>query len=86
MGLNSNTCIVEFISNLHNIILIQFFNIELKKDVCETLLPPFPNIMRIVLTFDLELSPTDVNINRGHLPMKDHLPTKFEAYRATHDS
>ena len=31
------------------------------------------------MTFDLDLWPTDLNINRGHLLMKDYLPTKFEA-------
>ena len=52
---------------------------EKKIDVCETLMPPFPNISRIGLTFDLDLSPTDLNIERGHLLIKDYLPTKFEA-------
>ena len=28
---------------------------------------------------DLDLWPTDLNINRGHLLIKDYLPTKFEA-------
>ena len=40
-------------------------------------MPPFPNISRIGLTFDLDLSPTDLNIDRGHLFIKDFLPTKF---------
>ena len=31
------------------------------------------------MTFDLDLSPTDLDINRGHLLTKDYLPTKFEA-------
>ena len=31
------------------------------------------------MTFDLDLGPTDLNINRVHLLMKDYLPTKFEA-------
>ena len=38
--------------------------------------PPFPNIWRIgltMLTFDL-----DLNINRGHLLIKDYLPTTFK--------
>ena len=30
------------------------------------------------MTFDLDLWPTDLNINRGHLLIKDYLPTKFE--------
>ena len=34
------------------------------------------------MTFDLDLWPTDLNINRGHLLIKDYLPTKFEASRA----
>ena len=48
-------------------------------DVCITLMPPFPNIWRIGLTFGPDLWPTDLNINRDHLLNKDHLPTKFEA-------
>ena len=48
-------------------------------DVCKTLMPPFPNIWRIGLTFDLDLWPTDLKINRDHLLIKDYLPTKFEA-------
>ena len=47
--------------------------------VCKTVMPPFPNIWRIGLTFDTDLWPTDLNINRGHLLIKDYLPTKFEA-------
>ena len=39
-------------------------------DVCKILMPPFPNICIIGLTFDL-------NINRDHLLIKDYLPTKF---------
>ena len=35
---------------------------------------PFPN-----MTFDLDLWPTDLKINRDHLLIKDYLPTKFEA-------
>ena len=31
------------------------------------------------ITFDLDLWPTDLNINRGHLLIKNYLPTKFEA-------
>ena len=34
------------------------------------------------MTFDLDLWPTDLTINRGHLLIKDYLPTKFEAYGA----
>ena len=52
----------------------------LNKDVCETLMPPFPNIWRISLTFDLDIWPTDLNINRNHLLIKVYLPTKFEAF------
>ena len=47
--------------------------------VCKTLMPPFPNIERKGLTFDTDLWPTDLNINRGHVLIKDYLPTKFEA-------
>ena len=53
-------------------------------DVCETLMPPFPNISRIGLTFDLDLSPTDLIIDRGHLLIKDFQPTMFEASAAKH--
>ena len=31
------------------------------------------------MTFDFDLWPTDLNINRGHLLIKDYIPTKFEA-------
>ena len=31
------------------------------------------------MTFDLDLCPTDLKINRDHLLTKDYLPTKFEA-------
>ena len=31
------------------------------------------------MTFDLDLSSTNLNIIRGHLLIKDYLPTKFEA-------
>ena len=49
-------------------------------DVGETLMPPLPQLIeRIGLTFDLDLSPSDLNIDRGHLLIKDYLPTKFEA-------
>ena len=33
---------------------------------------------------DLWLWPTDLNINRDHLLIKDYLPTKFEAFEAKH--
>ena len=42
-------------------------------------MPPFPNMWRVGLTFDLDLCPTDLNVNRDHLLIKDYLPTKFEA-------
>ena len=42
---------------------------------------PFPNT-RIGLTFDLDLSSTDLNINKDHLLIKDYLTTKFEAFWA----
>ena len=32
--------------------------------------------------YDLDLWPTDLNINRDHLLIKDFLPTKFEAFEA----
>ena len=49
------------------------------KYVCETRMPPFPNLSRIGLTFDLDLWPTNLNIDRGHLLIQDYLPTTFEA-------
>ena len=36
------------------------------------------------MTFDPDLWPTDLNINRDHLLIKDYLPTKFEATEAKH--
>ena len=42
-------------------------------------MPPFTNIWRIGLTFDLNLWPTNLVINRDHLLIKDYLSTKFEA-------
>ena len=47
--------------------------------VCKTQMPPFPNMWRVGLTFDLYLWPTDLNVNRDHLLIKDYLPTKVEA-------
>ena len=52
--------------------------------VCKTLMPPFPNIKRIGLTFDTDLWPTDLNINRGHVLIKDYLLAKFGASGAKH--
>ena len=34
------------------------------------------------MTFDLELWPTDLKINKDHLLTKDYLPTKFETFGA----
>ena len=42
--------------------------------------PAFPNLLRIGLTSDLDLSPIEPNGDRGHLLMKDYLPTKSEGY------
>ena len=39
---------------------------------CETLMPLFPNISRIGLAFNF-----DLNIDRGHLLVKDYLPAKL---------
>ena len=51
--------------------------LNIDKDVCETPTPPppFPQYIKN----RIELWPTDLNINRNHLLIKDHLPTKFEA-------
>ena len=42
---------------------------------------PLHSVWETDMTFDLNLSPTDLNIiiNRDHLLIKDYLPTKFEA-------
>ena len=42
--------------------------------------PPSENIWTIGLTFDPDLWPTDLSIDRDHLLNKDYLLTKFEAY------
>ena len=47
-------------------------------------MPSFPNIPRIGLTVDLDLSPADLNIARGHLLIKYYIPTKFDASDAKH--
>ena len=36
------------------------------------------------MTYDLDLRPTDLNINMDHLLIKDYLPTKFEDSEAKH--
>ena len=41
----------DFIVGVHTSLMKPFQNI----DVCETLMPPFPNLSRIGLTFDLDL-------------------------------
>ena len=38
------------------------------------------------MTFDLDLSPTDLNINRDHLLIKDYVPTTFEVSVAKRSS
>ena len=46
---------------------------------------PFQNLSNIGLIFHLDLSSTDLNIDRGHLLLiKDYLPTKFETSGATY--
>ena len=42
-------------------------------------MPPFPNLYRIDLTFDLDFWSTDLSINKNHLHIKDYLPFKFDA-------
>ena len=42
-------------------------------------MPPFPNIWKKGLTFDPDLWPTDLSMDRDHLLNKDYLLTKFEA-------
>ena len=42
-------------------------------------MPPISNIRKVGLAFDLDLWPTDLNVNRDHLLIKDYLPTKYEA-------
>ena len=53
-------------------------NYRIKTDVSERLMPPFPNIRRIGLTFDLDLSTTDLNIDKSHVLIKDYLSTEIE--------
>ena len=53
-------------------------------DVCETLMPPFPNISRIGLTFDLDFDLLTWILRGGHLLIKDFLPTKFGASGTKH--
>ena len=48
-------------------------------DVCKTQMPPFPNIWTISWTFDPDLWPTNLSIDRDLLLNKDYLLTKFEA-------
>ena len=45
---------------------------------------PLPQHIKVGLTFDTDLWPTDLNINRGHLLIKDYLLSKFEASGAKH--
>ena len=40
---------------------------------------PSHKVWETGMTVDLDLWPTDLNINRGHLLIKDYLPTMFEA-------
>ena len=51
-----------------------------KIHVCETLIRPISQQMENRL--DLELSPTDLDIYRGHILIKDYLSSKFEAVGA----
>ena len=41
-------------------------------------------VWAINMTFDLDLWPTDLKINRDHLLILDYLPTKFEAWKTKH--
>ena len=41
-------------------------------------------MLKCNITFDLDLWPTDLNINRDQLLTTDHLPSKFEASWAKH--
>ena len=40
---------------------------------------PLHKVWETDMTYDLDLWPTDLTINRDHLLIKDYLPTKFEA-------
>ena len=40
---------------------------------------PLHKVWKTAMTFDLDLWPTDLTIDRDHLLIKDYLPTKFEA-------
>ena len=46
--------------------------------VCKTLMPPSPTYKEQAWPLTLTW-PTDLKINRGHVLIKDYLPTKFEA-------
>ena len=48
-------------------------NAKWKIDVCKTLMSHFPTFEN-KLKLDLDIWPTDMNINRNHLQIKDNLP------------
>ena len=50
-----------------------------KIDVCKTLMSPLPQHVKSRLELLPAFWPTDLNIIRDHLPIKDYLPTNFEA-------
>ena len=50
---------------------------KVKIDVCKTLMPP-PQHIENSLDHCLDLSPTDLNIEKSRLLINDYLPTKFD--------
>ena len=80
-------------NNINN--LFFYRGIEVNIAVCKTPIPPFPNMWRVDktflsyrlhkvcendMTFDPDLWPTDLNINRDRLLIKDYLTTTFESF------
>ena len=56
---------------------------KFKQEMFVKYLCPPPKHIRIGLTFDLDLTPTDLTINRDHLLIKNYPPIKFEASGST---
>ena len=68
----------------HTIIYRELIFIGKEQEMFVKHLCPIPKHPSIGFTFDLDLWPTDLNINRNHLLTNDYLPTKFEAHGAKH--
>ena len=57
---------------------------KIKQEIFVKHLCPPPQQFGISMTFDLDLWPTDLKINRDHQLIKDNLPTKFEVCEVKH--